>query len=318
MTIAGRHDQESSQLAGDNRPQPSAWRRCAGDRRVRIAAPYPLALWHERHSVSSELRLASYLGRPTSCPLGRALRGYLGFPVSTSGCALLRATCLVQCALCPAPDRPARDATVLSPRVCTLADDLIEQIKRARTLLGADIREGLAHTLAEAGLLPMFGMPTRVRNLYIDLVEDEEDEHQQTWSVIDRDLDLAIYEFAPDSVIVKDKQQHRAIGFTGPLEDPFRPGSANNPKSIIQYQPALSDPFWLIQCENCGSWHRYDTKPVGLECKCGYLLRDDIAGECRTPGGFRTDLSPRLINDNDSFGSRHRSITAEYEPLAFM
>ena len=34
--------------------------------------------------------------------------------------------------------------------------------------------------LAEAGRLPMFGMPTRVRNLYIEAIEDDE-EYQYTW-----------------------------------------------------------------------------------------------------------------------------------------
>src|ERR1017187_7359319 len=71
------------------------------------------------------------------------------------------------------------------------AKELLKEIEDARSLLGSEVREGLAHTLAEAGLLPMFGMPTRVRNLYIDSVEDEEDESQRRWSTIDRDLDLA-------------------------------------------------------------------------------------------------------------------------------
>jgi len=160
-------------------------------------------------------------------------------------------------------------------------DDVIEEINQARRLLGNDIREGLAHTLAEAGLLPMFGMPTRVRNLYVEVLTDDEDEHQRSWSTIDRDLDLAIFEFAPGAIIVKDKQQHRSIGFTGPLEDPFRPGSKNNPRELRPYTNAFGEPFWLVQCPRCGSWHRFDVKPNGADCKtCDYLLPDDRAGEC--------------------------------------
>jgi DEAD/DEAH box helicase domain-containing protein len=193
--------------------------------------------------------------------------------------------------------------------------DLIDEIARAPELLGSDIREGLAHTLAEAGLLPMFGMPTRVRNLYVDILEDE-DEQQRSWSVIDRDLDLAIFEFAPGAIIVKDKQQHRAIGFTGQLADPFRPGSKSKPRDITPFTSPFGDPFWLLQCIRCGSWHRFDVKPSGAECKtCGYVLPDDRTGECVTPAGFRTDLRPGLIKENDRFGSKHRSITAEFREL---
>jgi hypothetical protein len=192
-------------------------------------------------------------------------------------------------------------------------DDVIDEIRRARDLLANDIRDGLAHTLAEAGLLPMFGMPTRVRNLYVDTLEDE---HQREWSTIDRDLDLAIFEFAPGAIIVKDKQQHRSIGFTGQLENPFRPGSKSNPRDLRPYTPAFGDPFWLVQCTRCGSWHRFDTKPTNVDCKtCKYVLPDDKAGECVTPAGFRTDLRPGLINENDRFGSKHRSITAEFREL---
>ncbi len=194
--------------------------------------------------------------------------------------------------------------------------EVLQEIEQARILLASDTREGLAHTLAEAGLLPMFGMPTRVRNLYIDSVQKDDDESELAWSTIDRDLDVAIFEFAPGATIVKDKQQHKCIGFTGPLENPFRPGSVQRPRDLEPYTTPFGEPFWLLHCDHCGSWHRFDQKPAGIECKsCGYILPDDTAGECRTPSGFRTDFHPRLINDNDSFGSSHRAITAEYRPL---
>lgn len=209
------------------------------------------------------------------------------------------------------------DSEILLSEVVSLKpEDLLDEIHRAIQLLGNDVREGLAHTLAEAGLLPMFGMPTRVRNLYVDTRPDDEDESQRRWSTIDRDLDLAIFEFAPGSIIVKDKQQHRAIGFTGALEDPFRPGSKKIPRVLQPYTEAFGAPFWLVQCPGCGSWHRFDDKPVGADCKtCPCVLPDDRAGECLTPAGFRTDLRPGLIDETDRFGSKHRSITAEFREL---
>ena len=50
---------------------------------------------------------------------------------------------------------------------------------------------GLAHALAEYGLLPMYGMPTRVRSLYVGLKRDRK---QRTWSKVDRDLIQSFYE----------------------------------------------------------------------------------------------------------------------------
>src|SRR5262249_2889813 len=78
-------------------------------------------------------------------------------------------------------------------------------------------QEGLAHTLADAGLLPMYGMPTRVRDLYIGDAPRRDEPFWRTWRTVDRDLDLAIFEFAPGSILTKDKQEHVCVGFTGAL-----------------------------------------------------------------------------------------------------
>jgi hypothetical protein len=47
----------------------------------------------------------------------------------------------------------------------------------------------LAGFLAEFGILPMYGMPTRVRNLYLGL---DQQSGELDWDTIDRDLDMAI------------------------------------------------------------------------------------------------------------------------------
>ena len=70
--------------------------------------------------------------------------------------------------------------------------------------------DGLAERLAEAAILPMYGMPSRSRLLYHQLRGAKP-------STIDRDLDLAVTEFAPGSQRTKDKRIHQAIGFTAPL-----------------------------------------------------------------------------------------------------
>src|SRR6185312_13412447 len=78
---------------------------------------------------------------------------------------------------------------------------------------------GLAAALAERGLVPLYGMPTRSRNLYVDLVPKKGSQEAE-WDTIDRDQDMAIFDFAPGSVRTREKLRHRCIGFTGTLREP--------------------------------------------------------------------------------------------------
>lgn len=173
-------------------------------------------------------------------------------------------------------------------------------------------QEGLAHTLAEAGKLPMYGMPTRVRNLYLGDARNLDQAHLRTWKTIDRDLDIAVFEFAPGSVLVKDKQEHVCVGFTGPLPRYWNPATK---KPIEPLENAFALPFWLLHCENCGAWRRFDDDPRGGDAaceSCGLQLDMELAGECRTPNGFRTDFRPRSTDERREFAAvRHRLTTAE-------
>jgi Lhr-like helicase len=69
----------------------------------------------------------------------------------------------------------------------------------------------LSERLASMGILPMFGFPTRVRNLY-----HEWPSLAKGWpperGVIDRQLDIAISQFAPGAQTVKDDELHTSIG----------------------------------------------------------------------------------------------------------
>lgn len=191
------------------------------------------------------------------------------------------------------------------------ADNLLREIGSIPGGEGRVREAGLAHTLAEAGLLPMYGMPTRVRNLYTGF--DRRPGTAQAWvewQTIDRDLDYAIHEFAPGSIIVKDKRQHRCVGFTGHLSG-FRRGLLRRATPIVPLSPALSQPFWLIECPGCGGTRRFDAPPRNETCTCGAIFEPARAAECRTPYGFRTDFDPTPIDDAEMALGRHRSITAE-------
>ena len=72
-------------------------------------------------------------------------------------------------------------------------------------------QDALSERLANAGLLPMFGFPTRVRLLYTNWPDSG-----YPWpperGLVDREIDIAISQFAPGSETVKDKAVHTACG----------------------------------------------------------------------------------------------------------
>ncbi len=141
--------------------------------------------------------------------------------------------------------------------------------------------DGLAERLAEAAILPMYGMPSRVRVLYHELFGSKA-------SLIDRDLDLAITEFAPGSQRTKDKRVHQAIGFTAPLQN-----------RGARWQPSSSEPLparrWMSRCERCHFTTTTDVQPQGTTCpECGCATSDDPAFrffQFAVPLAFRTILS---------------------------
>lgn len=73
------------------------------------------------------------------------------------------------------------------------------------------VADGVASRLGEAGCLPMYGMPTNVRNLYFDLKEsaDGGDEGRS----MDRDFDQAVTSFAPHARRTWDKRVLVSAGF---------------------------------------------------------------------------------------------------------
>ena len=81
-----------------------------------------------------------------------------------------------------------------------------------------DTSRPLGEVLADGGVLPMLGMPTRVRDLYIEIGGEFEKRS------IDRDLELAITEFAPQSRRVKDKRIYECVGFSPALHWRFENG----------------------------------------------------------------------------------------------
>jgi len=138
--------------------------------------------------------------------------------------------------------------------------------------------DGLAERLAEGGILPMYGMPSRTRLLYHGLTEDGA-------LTVDRDLEMAITEFAPGAQKTKDKAVHTAIGFTAPLIKRGR------------WAPISDNPLpmriWVVRCLKCGDIQTHDREHPVTECEyCGESRGQYFKGYwIAVPLAFRTDLS---------------------------
>lgn len=113
--------------------------------------------------------------------------------------------------------------------------------------------KSLSDLLSNAGMLPMFGFPTRVRNLYLEDPTKVKGKLADVNSV-SRDMDIAISSFAPGCEIVKDKRVYMAVGVA---DYEYKNG-------CIQLK---SKPLGLIK----EKLHR---------CKCGYSTISDTDGVC--------------------------------------
>ncbi|MBD9415258.1 DEAD/DEAH box helicase [Pseudomonas sp. PDM16] len=198
------------------------------------------------------------------------------------------------------------DAASLAPDQCVRlaeqvgTDLLIQEIEDLRPY-APDSEMGLARFFAEWGLLPMYGMPTRVRNLYLGLrsVEVGKEENYE-WSIMDRDLDLAVFEYAPGAVLVKDKQKHRVVGFTGSLSTPqvFK----KDDLSIKALSRWYESEMHVALCPACGSATRRDALPQeAVPCDdCHEVIQLSDFKPYIVPAGFRTDFNPK--SDEEDVG----------------
>ena len=152
------------------------------------------------------------------------------------------------------------------------------------SIKGQSLNIGLAEALAEKNLLPMFGMPSRLRYLYHGWPKSK-DYDDKEFQMIDRDLEIAVSDFAPGAQKTKDKKIHTAIGLTAPL---YYSGS----NKINQPEDPISERRWIFRCENCRNIEVHDDEPNYLECPaCKEPKRPHFVFKCVIPKGFRTDFS---------------------------
>ncbi|NJL03541.1 MAG: DEAD/DEAH box helicase [Chloroflexaceae bacterium] len=214
----------------------------------------------------------------------------------------------------------AGDAAFHKQTLTYLRTQLIADITRIAND-AAYTQDALSERLANAGLLPMFGFPTRVRNLYTRWPS------AQPWppesGTVDRDLDLAISQFAPGSQTVKDKAVHTAVGVVA-LHP--RGGKLESANGFYPPLPQSNDhPIGL--CEHCLAVVRLDPLPMpaagGKELTrqtCPVCHRSESLRplDAREPRGFFTDLEPQDFDGQFEWNPRSTqpslSISATSEP----
>ncbi|WP_125077250.1 DEAD/DEAH box helicase [Pseudoxanthomonas sp. SGT-18] len=136
--------------------------------------------------------------------------------------------------------------------------DRIAGACRARELTSAT----LAGRLAEAGILPMFGMPTSVKQLYFYFPRAAE----EGWT-LDRQADQALADFAPGSRRTWDKRMLTPAGLIGA---PMRRGKG---KWVVT-KPPVQAAYAYTHCTACGSMGE---APLGDWRSEAFAPEDDVA-----------------------------------------
>ena len=195
---------------------------------------------------------------------------------------------------------------------------LCEDIKNIKTVEQKTI--GLGTHLANYGLLPMYGLPTRERELVLG-----PDNYNNSIEHVSRDLEVAIYEYAPGNVLVHDKRDHRCIGLTPRIDSSFVGNNSFKSKSKSR---TLSDEPWdrrlkLGQCPKCWAWRemreididkKLDENVLCDSCQTSSLLTDWNSKWCLEPAAFRTDFNPQTKSIDRLAGSSSNSLCADGKP----
>lgn len=148
--------------------------------------------------------------------------------------------------------------------------------------------EDLSELLANAGLLPMFGFPTRVRSLYSD--EPRRTRDIDRVQVADRDIEIAISNFAPGSEVIKDKRKHTVVGFGHWT----RKGNRAEPSA-----DPLGARHTLLSCGSCGAVQEHGEGGTRNCPVCDVPVEPITMYE---PQGFVTDFRPTDFDDRVEHG----------------
>lgn len=134
-------------------------------------------------------------------------------------------------------------------------------------------QKALSERLANAGVLPMFGFPTRVRGLF----RANADGRVTADSVSDRPLAQAVSLFAPGAQVVKDGWVYTANGFA----------SVSSYGGKVNLSNPLRSSLRLARCRDCGA-STVDDEQVGAWATCPVCGGEVKVMTVYQPEGFRT------------------------------
>ena len=187
-----------------------------------------------------------------------------------------------------------------------LRDRAIDLPRELRSVLvtPASSVSGLANLLAEHGKLPLYGMPSVVRHLtHVPRDQDAQDwPDERPYPSIDRDIDLAIREFAPGQRVLRDGRYWSADGLMRPEQD-GRPSTRN----LRPYDASC----WFYRCSECEtSWlaraefqtdfpdrSQVEQEAAGKKQRCGCGAGEVTPLLALTPAGFKTNGIFKTAND---------------------
>ncbi|MEK6438958.1 DUF1998 domain-containing protein [Pseudonocardia sp. T1-2H] len=142
----------------------------------------------------------------------------------------------------------------------------------------------LSELLATAGVLPMFGFPTRARSLYSH--EARNKSTLDSAEVADRPLDMAVSAFAPGAQVVRDGVLHVAAGFAAYDLKGYR----------VEAKDPLGPAYKMARCLECDA---VIASPGSETCEvCQGQL---FAFTMYQPLGFRTTYRAKDYNDENEF-----------------
>lgn len=157
--------------------------------------------------------------------------------------------------------------------------EMLDEIGRIAAAAVPDV--DLSQALGEGGVLPMFGFPTRVRYLH------HETPRGRRWpprGVIDRDLEIAVGQFAPGGETPKDKAVHTAVGL----------GAWERYGGYVHHHPdPLGEREDLLYCRACLHVQPLGEDPPACCPVCGEGAPRFAAVDLSQPAGFITDMRPR-------------------------
>lgn len=137
-------------------------------------------------------------------------------------------------------------------------------------------QRSLSERLANIGVLPMFGFPTRVRYLFHDQPGGAYEWPPE--GVVDRELDIAISQFAPSSETVKDGVIHTAVAVVD-----YQPQG----NAVVEQPNPLGPPLVIGLCRRCQAVDGSQT-PAQACPVCGAVPPDYEQVVLSQPRGFRT------------------------------